>query len=401
VVDQFNKPGSLVILDRIGQAHQVPLHNGSTGKTYDVNDVQFVPSCSRSLVSSGCDRKICWFKFGFVDEVVSGEDEAPSLAQVDKGETNRPITRSWSVDSANSEILFSRTLPCVPHELRFKPDAYDPVLAIACDDGKLRLHRNFDSDFKVWPIGRERAPAIVWGKGPTSDFLFGAAQRDSKNSAHKCLDPHSSRARVVYDLFEDNDNIALHPHGATLAAMTLADSLNKMHLLDVAREIRQPILSINLEPFLTTHRFANGDSAQDEIKSAEYSPDGIYLALGRTDDTVHVYDSRMMHRGPVHQFSQSFSRKSAGQQNGGEVLGVAKLQWIEGEKSRYGLVSSGTDARVRLWDVLRSSDDSLNGHILAEANFDVNTFNIGTRPGQDYTMILGDCGGTLCAYDKW
>jgi hypothetical protein len=101
VVDQFNKPGSLVILDRIGQAHQVPLHNGSTGKTYDVNDVQFVPSCSRSLVSSGCDRKICWFNFGFVDEVASGEDEALYLAQVDGRETNRPVTRSWSIDSAN------------------------------------------------------------------------------------------------------------------------------------------------------------------------------------------------------------------------------------------------------------------------------------------------------------
>jgi WD40 repeat protein len=94
-----------------------------------------------------------------------------------------------------------------------------------------------------------------------------------------------------------------------------------------------------LEPFSTMH------SAR-EVNCCSFSSDGLYLAIGRSDDCVHVYDPRMLERGPILLFEHHGSPRNS---PGYEPFGIVEVQWASTSKKRLGLISGGTDGKLPLF----------------------------------------------------
>ena len=75
---------------------------------------------------------------------------------------------------------------------------------------------------------------------------------------------------------------------------------------------------------------------------ASFSPDGIMLALGRTDNLVSVYDVRFLtnkkgHVQPMVQYAHPSKEYSAG-------YGISGLEWVEGfGRGSLGLLTAGSD----------------------------------------------------------
>lgn len=90
-----------------------------------------------------------------------------------------------------------------------------------------------------------------------------------------------------------------------------------------------------LEPFLTT--------GSSEVNCASFSPDGLYLAIGRSDDCVHVYDSRMFDRGPLLPFQHRGSPRNS---PGNGPFGIVEVKWATIWNKRLGIVSGGTDGKL-------------------------------------------------------
>ena len=92
---------------------------------------------------------------------------------------------------------------------------------------------------------------------------------------------------------------------------------------------------VKLKPFA-----GSPDRACTEINSLSLSPDGIYLAVGRSDNWVDVYDSRMLQRRELHSFAH--------EGGGPDTYGVVKTQWVDGYPFGFGLVSGGVDGTISL-----------------------------------------------------
>jgi len=70
-----------------------------------------------------------------------------------------------------------------------------------------------------------------------------------------------------------------------------------------------------------------------------FSPDGMYLAMARTDNTVHMYDSRMLSKGALSMYSHEFLPYS-GSSN---TFGVTGIEWITTRTGQFRLLSGGED----------------------------------------------------------
>ncbi|OJT04868.1 hypothetical protein TRAPUB_4387, partial [Trametes pubescens] len=103
---------------------------------------------------------------------------------------------------------------------------------------------------------------------------------------------------------------------------------------DVRARLRKPVQTVALEPFADLT-----DKAAIDINSLALSADGLYLAAGRTDNWVDVYDARMLARGPLHAFAHEDSNKPDRR----AMYGVVKTEWVCGAPYGVGLVSGGAD----------------------------------------------------------
>ncbi|KII85867.1 hypothetical protein PLICRDRAFT_115460, partial [Plicaturopsis crispa FD-325 SS-3] len=176
--------------------------------------------------------------------------------------------------------------------------------------------------------------------------------------------------------------------GDQLALLTTGEAANTLQLYDVRRRIGACTGTEQLVSF-------NGPG---EVTTAQYSPDGIYLALARSDNSAHVYDSRMLSRGVVHYFNHP---RSLHKNEGSGEYGVVEAQWVETrDRRRLGLVTGGSDGCIRLWDVRKASDDPLNGTVLAETDFNIGYFSLGDPAKQEKPLVVGDCGGGVYVYDR-
>lgn len=98
--------------------------------------------------------------------------------------------------------------------------------------------------------------------------------------------------------------------------------------------LRKPVQTVALEPFADTT-----DKAAMDINSLSLSADGLYLAAGRTDNWVDVYDARALGRGPLHAFAHEESDKPDRR----AMYGIVKTEWVSGAPYGVGLVSGGAD----------------------------------------------------------
>jgi WD40 repeat protein len=106
-----------------------------------------------------------------------------------------------------------------------------------------------------------------------------------------------------------------------------------------------------------------------------FSPDDIYLALGKEDNAIEVWDTRFVSSTPflkVRRFNGSLPRE--------ESFGIARhLQWVEdrhGFGTGLGLVTGGDGGCICLWNIQRAQEDSESRNILAESPYSINTLLI-------------------------
>ncbi|TFK57337.1 hypothetical protein OE88DRAFT_123672 [Heliocybe sulcata] len=216
--------------------------------------------------------------------------------------------------------------------------------------------------------------AITWGRGPTSSTIFASSESANTDSGvHIAWDiakPGRQIQKFIASKKESGDAMTINPSGKTLALFTTdSNAMHRVRLYDVGRKNCQtPIETIELEPFEETC------NESCEVTRAIYSTDGIYLAVARSDDSCHLYDSRYLTR-PVHQFKHKGESKAS---VAADTYGITEVQFVDSLLgSRTCLVTGGTDGCVRLWDLFKPDDDPTNGKIIAQSDYNVGTFAIG------------------------
>ena len=109
--------------------------------------------------------------------------------------------------------------------------------------------------------------------------------------------------------------------------------IHTLKIYDVRRrDGRNPIQDIQLDPF---------ESESGEVMTTSFSPDGIMLAVARSDDELHLYDSRFMGRNgePMACYLHWEDDCCVG-----EKWGVVDAVWVDGWCGRgFGIVTGGSD----------------------------------------------------------
>ena len=80
-----------------------------------------------------------------------------------------------------------------------------------------------------------------------------------------------------------------------------------------------------------------------------FSPDGVYLALSRSDNRVHLYDSRMIGKGVMLEYRHESARFIPQSQ---EVFGIVRAHWVITRSGQYRLLSGGEDGEFSNENVL-------------------------------------------------
>jgi len=80
-----------------------------------------------------------------------------------------------------------------------------------------------------------------------------------------------------------------------------------------------------------------------EVNSISISPDGIYVAITRTDNRTHVYDFRNIKKGKLFEYEHTGPSLL---RPGSASCGVPRAVWAETEYSRLTLISGGIDGKL-------------------------------------------------------
>lgn len=182
-----------------------------------------------------------------------------------------------------------------------------------------------------------------------------------------------------------------------------------MRIYDVRRrDGRHPIQQVQLDSFDSDSGFPQSESREDEVTVASFSPDGLLLAVARSDDELHIYDSRFMGHNvePMARFIHWDDDCCVG-----EKWGIVDAVWIrDGWCGKgFGIVTGGADGEalsslysappsatqlayckgcVRFWDTRRSAEDIQNGEVLARPNVDIGHFSVGDpRKGEKPLVV--------------
>jgi len=155
---------------------------------------------------------------------------------------------------------------------------------------------------------------------------------------------------------------------------------------------------ILLGAFCSRPASAELEPREDDVTGVRFSPDGLLLAVARSDDELHVYDSRFLGRGgdPMRRFLHWGEDGFVG----GDRWGIVDAVWVDGWCGRgLGIVTGGSDGCVRFWDVRRSGDDILNGEVLARSDSDIGHFSVGDPYAGEKPLVIGDNGGRVYVFD--
>lgn len=216
----------------------------------------------------------------------------------------------------------------------------------------LKLGSSSDPDYNTG--------SILWDTNK-ENILYASSEpvEDDQAGIHKVFDVKKGRETVKLRVNEAGDAMALDnnhgggfafyscPHRSfsftcriALALATKGEGKHFLRLFDVRRLQACHTQEIVTKPFSPpTHREFTWNA---EVSSMTFSPDGVYLALSRSDNSVHLYDSRMIGKGVMQEYRHDPARFVSQSQ---EVFGVTRVQWISAHSGQYSLLSGGEDGK--------------------------------------------------------
>ncbi|KAK7024996.1 WD-repeats-region domain-containing protein [Favolaschia claudopus] len=366
-LDPYNKPGTLISWCRNDPDKVLYLEGDETNlfaKHYCVHSIAYDP-VSNTLASSGADNYVRTWTFDATDDA---EPYAP------------PETRQFRVGSRYA----------TPHDVAFNPARRKlSIQDIANAKGTSATLSLTQRRQDAYSVG-----AIAWGCGPSSDLILALSESlhvDVHNGFHHAFDVEQRKSVCQFDASEDGDALCIDPTGEQAALVTNDGTDSFLRIYDLRTKSSVATQEIKLLPF---------NSEGHEVNSMMFSPDSIYLALGRDDNCAHIYDSRMLNRrgrlqdGPLCNFKHDNMPFSSKEQN---FFGVVGVQWVE-RGGRLGLVTGGNDGCVRLWDPSYGND---KGTVLAQADSDVAYFTLGDRFKGEHELIVGDSDGAVYVMDRF
>ncbi|KAI0307665.1 WD40-repeat-containing domain protein [Multifurca ochricompacta] len=372
--DLYNREGTLQIWQDDGKNQSSTIlhghcvleesHEPTCYKCFTVNDISFDPNQSNLMASAGND--------GYVQLWEDGR----------------------KLDNGHYEY------PMAPHDVVYR--AKDSLLAVTCRDGSIYVHHTQSPSY--WPLRdpvhlcvappdvQHSVGAIAWGGGASADSLFASSEAQHMgdySGFHLAFDPDQGRCAYEFNIKES----------ARLALFTTTCDRNALD---------------NFYPSLSP---SQSEPREGEVTTASFSPDGLLLAVARSDDELHVYDSRFMGRSsePMRRFLHWDDDCCTG----GDRWGIVDAIWVDGWCGRgLGVVTGGTDGEVlscyrlcahlfsictqgciRFWDVCRSADDIRNGEVIARPNSDIGHFSVGDPHNGEKPLVVGDNGGRVYVYD--
>ena len=101
---------------------------------------------------------------------------------------------------------------------------------------------------------------------------------------------------------------------------------------------------IPLDMFNVRPGSSQSELHEGEVKAVSFSPDGLLLAVARSDDELHVYDSRFM--GYSREPMQRFLHWGEDCCLDGDRWGIVDAVWVDGWCGRgLGVVTGGSDGK--------------------------------------------------------
>jgi len=88
---------------------------------------------------------------------------------------------------------------------------------------------------------------------------------------------------------------------------------------------------------------------------------------------------------------------------GTSSYGIVDAKWVETETDRdrnLQLITGGLDGCIRIWDVMRSTDDPSNGRVIARMDSDIGCFSVGDKTNGEKTLVVGDCGNCVSIFGR-
>ncbi|KAL4258366.1 hypothetical protein AB1N83_010068 [Pleurotus pulmonarius] len=375
--DHQNIPGSLVTI-RQGKVH------------YPCDSHE--RKISSDVVSPGSSPPEEFLKTYTVNDMALGQDGFHNIIASSGHDMCIRFWQAGGEDPAGLRLIKSIPYGHVPYDVSFRPGV-GLLLSAAFSNGDIVLYSPLAENSITMTLAPDQpVGSMAWGSDSTSDLLFASSEPvDGQRGYHRAFDTKKGITLFTFDAQESGDALTVDPSGNNVVLIThCADGRHLLRLYDVRNRKKTLTSTVTLEPVMPA-----GAGQSGEINCLVYSPDGLYIAAARNDGATHVYDIRMLDRGPVSRFRHHQRSRMVS-----PSYGVVRAQWLETHRSRLALVTGGDDGDVRLWDPLQSDNNPENGQVLAHSDWDIAHFVVGDVSQNEKPLIVGDSGGRITVYDS-
>ncbi len=123
-----------------------------------------------------------------------------------------------------------------------------------------------------------------------------------------------------------------------LALITCNSKRHHFLQLYNVKQDTQPIITVKVKPHSSKNSLL-------EIGDMAFSPDDIYLAVGRKDNQIHIYDSRYLVEDPLIILTHGEHLSTIYDSGSKQKHGITKIEWIHTSGGNLGLVTSGADGK--------------------------------------------------------
>lgn len=237
-------------------------------------------------------------------------------------------------------------------------------------DRCVRIHKNNSvfSEINVTPSSdTQPIQSVVWGQQSTSNVIFassGLEHWNSHNGFHKAFDIEKNKLVHTLDSEGCGECLDVSPRGTSphnwlqprlkvvgneVALVTSCEDqqfrlsmydLRSKSYITASRHVTLSRLPRWFEDTDETHRDPKINKLPSSINQILYSPDGVYIAVARSDNMTQIYDSRFLDR-----VLYRFRHKPGIEGTVDDMkFGVYRIEWVTHPISgRPSLVSGGAD----------------------------------------------------------